>query len=257
MRFKPPPLNSTIGWRVEFRPTELQLTDFENAAFVTFILLLSRTILKYKLNLLIPLSKVDANIATAFKRDSRIVNFISLFILDASPIDLAASCSNLNRNRTYSTCCDPPDLNCLLSQDSQENDSADTFDCSMDPPPACSSMAFTEVKPEDSYTLMSVDEIINGSVSELMTTAKWIRSRIINHPDYKKDSYISPKINFDLMRECWNITEGICRPPELLPHDSIVVDNNSVASASSTSTYQSLNNTNVYHCNGVHDPSKC
>ncbi|CAH8838415.1 unnamed protein product [Trichobilharzia szidati] len=300
MRFKPPPLNSTIGWRVEFRPTELQLTDFENAAFVTFILLLSRTILKYNLNLLIPLSKVDANIATAFKRDSVLNGKFyfkqgHLITTDASPIDLAASCSNLNRNRTYSTCCEPPDLNCLLSQHSQENDSSDAFDCSMNPPPSCSSVAFTEVKPEDSYTLMSVDEIINGSDTfpgllplirlyveekggeletvdlinsyldliqkrasgELMTTAKWIRSRIINHPDYKKDSYISPKINFDLMRECWNITEGIIRPRELLPHDSIV-DKNSIASASSTSIYQSLNNTNVYHCNGVvHDPSKC
>jgi hypothetical protein len=24
MRFKPPPVNSDIGWRVEFRPTEVQ-----------------------------------------------------------------------------------------------------------------------------------------------------------------------------------------------------------------------------------------
>lgn len=70
MRFKPPPLDSNIGWRVEFRPTELQLTDFENAAFVTFILLLSRTILRLKLNLLIPISKVDENMATAVKRDA-------------------------------------------------------------------------------------------------------------------------------------------------------------------------------------------
>ncbi|CAO1295239.1 unnamed protein product [Diamesa tonsa] len=32
MRFKPPPPNTPIGWRVEFRPCEVQLTDFENAA---------------------------------------------------------------------------------------------------------------------------------------------------------------------------------------------------------------------------------
>lgn len=32
MRFKPPPLNSSIGWRVEFRPCEAQISDFENAA---------------------------------------------------------------------------------------------------------------------------------------------------------------------------------------------------------------------------------
>ncbi|CAG8748016.1 737_t:CDS:2, partial [Dentiscutata heterogama] len=33
VRFKPPPPNSNIGWRVEFRCMEVQITDFENAAF--------------------------------------------------------------------------------------------------------------------------------------------------------------------------------------------------------------------------------
>jgi glutamate--cysteine ligase catalytic subunit len=58
MRFKPPPTNSSIGWRVEFRPLDLQLTDFENAAFVVFIVLLTRAILSFKLNLYIPITKV-------------------------------------------------------------------------------------------------------------------------------------------------------------------------------------------------------
>ena len=34
VRFKPPPPNSSIGWRVEFRPLEVQLTDFENAGLI-------------------------------------------------------------------------------------------------------------------------------------------------------------------------------------------------------------------------------
>lgn len=70
MRFKPPPPNSSIGWRVEFRPCEIQITDFENAAFVCFIVLLSRVILSYNLNLLIPISKVDDNMAKAQKRNA-------------------------------------------------------------------------------------------------------------------------------------------------------------------------------------------
>lgn len=37
---------------------QVQLTDFENAAYVTFIVLLTRVILSFDLNLLIPLSKV-------------------------------------------------------------------------------------------------------------------------------------------------------------------------------------------------------
>lgn len=70
MRFKPPPPNSNIGWRVEFRPMEVQLTDFENAAFATFIVLLSRTILSLKLNFLIPISKVEENMENAVRRDA-------------------------------------------------------------------------------------------------------------------------------------------------------------------------------------------
>ena len=58
MRFKIPPANSNIGWRVEFRPCEVQITDFENAAFGVFIVLLTRAILTFKLNMLIPISKV-------------------------------------------------------------------------------------------------------------------------------------------------------------------------------------------------------
>lgn len=58
LRFKPPPPNSSIGWRVEFRSMEVQLTDFENAAFAIFVVLLSRAILYFNLNFYVPISKV-------------------------------------------------------------------------------------------------------------------------------------------------------------------------------------------------------
>ncbi|CAG8762948.1 35205_t:CDS:10, partial [Racocetra persica] len=70
MRFKPPPPNSNIGWRVEFRSMEVQITDFENAAFAIFIVLLTRVILSYGLNFYIPISKVDENMKIAHKRDA-------------------------------------------------------------------------------------------------------------------------------------------------------------------------------------------
>lgn len=70
MRFKPPPPNSTIGWRVEFRPCEVQITDFENAAIVCFVVLLTRVILSYNLDFLIPISKVDENMQNAQKRNA-------------------------------------------------------------------------------------------------------------------------------------------------------------------------------------------
>lgn len=70
VRWKPPPVNSDIGWRVEFRSMEAQLTDFENAAFTVLTVLFSRVLLYFKLNLYIPLSRVDENMATAHKRDA-------------------------------------------------------------------------------------------------------------------------------------------------------------------------------------------
>ncbi len=68
MRFKPPPPGSSIGWRVEFRAMEVQTSDFENAAYTLFIVLLSRAILSFRLNLYLPLSRVDANMAAAQQR---------------------------------------------------------------------------------------------------------------------------------------------------------------------------------------------
>lgn len=71
VRFKAPPSpQSDIGWRVEFRPMEIQMTDFENSAFAIFMTLLSRTILHFDLNLYMPISTVDENMEKAHGRDS-------------------------------------------------------------------------------------------------------------------------------------------------------------------------------------------
>jgi len=46
------------------------MTDFENAAIVTFVVLLTRAIMTYNLNLLIPISNVDENMQAAQQRDA-------------------------------------------------------------------------------------------------------------------------------------------------------------------------------------------
>lgn len=62
-RWKPPPPRDSpndphIGWRTEFRSMEVQMTDFENAAFTVFIVLVTRVLLAFDLRLYVPLSKV-------------------------------------------------------------------------------------------------------------------------------------------------------------------------------------------------------
>ena len=53
------------GWRVEFRPLELQLTDFENAAYSIAIVLMSRAILAMGYNFYLPMSLVEENMRRA------------------------------------------------------------------------------------------------------------------------------------------------------------------------------------------------
>ena len=55
--------------RTEFRSMEMQATDAENAAFIIFVVLVTRVILAFDLNLYIPLSKVDENMKRAHVRD--------------------------------------------------------------------------------------------------------------------------------------------------------------------------------------------
>lgn len=49
-----------------------------------------------------------------------------------------------------------------------------------------------------------------------MTTAKWMREFVANHPQYKVDSVITDKINYDLMVKCNQIAKGNETCPELI-----------------------------------------
>ncbi|KAI9004403.1 glutamate-cysteine ligase-domain-containing protein [Hyaloraphidium curvatum] len=217
MRFKPPPpSNPSIGWRVEFRPMEIQLTDFENAAYSIFIVLLTRAILSYNLNLYIPISKVDANMEAAHARS-------------------AASEGRFWFRRN------------IFGQPPQRKESATPYvSPSLLPsiaPGIPDPEGYTTLPApddEDRYTSMTIDDILNGNAElgfpglvplvrgyvngradidadtrkalfryvdyisakasgKLVTTATWIRQFVAAHPDYKRDSLVSQKVNYDLM----------------------------------------------------------
>jgi len=74
-RWKPPPPRHSpedphIGWRTEFRSMEVSMTDFENAAFTVFVVLVTRVLLAFDLSFYIPLSKVDENMKRAHLKDA-------------------------------------------------------------------------------------------------------------------------------------------------------------------------------------------
>jgi hypothetical protein len=53
------------GWRVEFRPLEIQLTDFENAAFSLLTVLSTRSLLAMGYNFYLPVSLMETNMQRA------------------------------------------------------------------------------------------------------------------------------------------------------------------------------------------------
>ena len=66
MRFKPPPSqNSSIGWRVEFRTMDIQLTDFENTCLIVALGLIVNVINHFDVNFIIPITLADENMKRA------------------------------------------------------------------------------------------------------------------------------------------------------------------------------------------------
>ncbi|KAI0744210.1 glutamate-cysteine ligase catalytic subunit [Daedaleopsis nitida] len=229
VRFKPPPINSKIGWRVEFRPMEVQLTDFENAAFAVFIVLLSRAILQYNLNLYVPISKVDENMARAQRRDAvRSERFY--FRKDVFP---SASSTPSRASSTPSSPVSEHSGPILVNGNGKEKKLRNCF-----PLPPMPDDAFVHGSVEDEYEEMSLEEIMNGKGAtfpgllnlvymyletidmdehssqrieeyldlvrrrtngSLRTAASWIREFVRSHPAYRFDSVVSQEINYDLM----------------------------------------------------------
>ncbi|KAK8089897.1 glutamate-cysteine ligase catalytic subunit [Apiospora hydei] len=214
MRFKPPPAGSDIGWRVEFRPMEIQITDFENAAFSVFMVLITRAILSFDLNFYIPIAKVDENMETAHARDA-VLNKKFYF-----------------RKNPFPT-----------RQSRGGGASGTSTPMGVSRPP-------TPTGPvEDEYALMSIDEVINGSRTEdndfpglipivesyldsvnvdvqtrcelatyldlirrrasgeLWTAARWIRDFVDHHPAYQHDSVVGDEVTKDLVGSVIDITD--------------------------------------------------
>ncbi|KAJ6157626.1 hypothetical protein N7470_005218 [Penicillium chermesinum] len=196
MRFKPPPSEKDdIGWRVEFRSMEIQITDFENAAFSIFMVLITRAILSFDLNFYIPIQRTTENMETAHVRNA-VLDSKFYFRKDPFPKRVP---------RTHGSTV-----------------SANPSSAVNTPPPS------PPLGPvESEYELMTIAEIINGvnvdvetrcflasyldlirkrADGTLWTGAKWIREFVTHHPSYKQDSVVSEEICYDLVKAVEEVT---------------------------------------------------
>ncbi|XP_027953543.1 glutamate--cysteine ligase catalytic subunit isoform X2 [Eumetopias jubatus] len=211
MRFKPPPPNSDIGWRVEFRPMEVQLTDFENSAYVVFVVLLTRVILSYKLDFLIPLSKVDENMKVAQKRDA-VLQGMFYFRKD---ICKGGTAVVDGYSKAQSSTDQAVEEYTLMSIDTIINGKEAVFPGLI--PILNSYLENMEVDVDTRCSILNYLKLIKKRASgELMTVARWMREFIANHPDYKQDSVITDEMNYSLILKCNQIANELCECPELL-----------------------------------------
>ncbi|KWU43246.1 glutamate-cysteine ligase catalytic subunit [Rhodotorula sp. JG-1b] len=244
VRFKPPPPGSPIGWRVEFRSMEVQLTDYENAAFSVFIVLLTRAIMSLGLNFYLPISKVDENMHRAHRRDA--INTQKFYFR-----------KNLFDPKPGHPC--DPSLDALSSSLPTAGEDISPRQPRSPGAPNGSSVPTGPV--EDEYDEFTINEIVNGApernfpgligvvriyldglekegkVSEevrkgidrslelvrrradgsLITLATYMRRFVHSHPAYKHDSVVSQEINYDLIKALDEIERGERAAPELLP----------------------------------------
>ena len=211
VRWKPPPFHkgvmdtkseNHIGWRVEFRSMEVQMTDFENAAFVVFVVLLSRVILGLELNTYIPISKLDENIRTAHKRDA-VKNERFWFRSNLIPDEVGRETRWTKQSG-----------NELMTIAEILEGKGDHFPGLV---PLC--RTYLDFIGCDSVTRAKVDTyldfICDRANGRLLTNAAWIRRFVTNHPDYGHDSRVPQTVAYDLLIAAKEIGEGIRHEPLL------------------------------------------
>lgn len=249
VRWKPPPPRNSpndphIGWRTEFRSMEIQLTDFENAAFTAFTVLLTRVILTFDLNFYIPMSRVDANMQRAHSRNAAAKGKF-FFRRHLAPLEEGddgfgvkyASMFSRAVNGETSTNPEPEMSDDGVSRQRRQAPCAP----GSEEENAFEEMTMAEIMKGKGDYFPGLIPLINAyldhincdavtkerlatylsfieqrATGELVTPATWMRNFVRNHPAYKGDSVVSDEINYDLMKACKDIGEGTLHVPELL-----------------------------------------
>ncbi|KAK3901387.1 glutamate-cysteine ligase-domain-containing protein [Staphylotrichum tortipilum] len=233
MRFKPPPADNSIGWRVEFRPMEIQITDFENAAFTVFLVLVTRVILSYNLNFYIPIRRVDENMETAHARDAvlqkRFFFRRNLFPAVRAPRSAAGSGTSTPIPSRPPTPAGPVEdeyrlmtVNEIINGTAYARgtptqadrdaagESEGDFPGLM--PLVESYLDSVNVDVATRCRLAAYLELIRKRASgELCTAARWIREFVEKHPEYGRDSVVGEKITKDLVERVIKVGEAEAR----------------------------------------------
>ncbi|CCH62574.1 hypothetical protein TBLA_0H02900 [Henningerozyma blattae CBS 6284] len=225
LRFKPPLLpesdneSSNVnppGWRVEFRPMEVQLTDFENAAFSTFLYLIVDSILScnISMNPYLKMSKVWKNMEIAHLRNAATNSKFYWKNSFQLPLSSTPTSTSYNDSPIDSVILDNESTSLYPIDEIFHNKQNGIFTNFINPSLRKHGLVkkdWVELKnsprESESFRIYQYLKLIsNRANGKLKTPAKFLKDFILNHKDYKNDSKISKSINYDLLLMCERIT---------------------------------------------------
>lgn len=206
---------------------EIQLTDFENAAFTAFIVLLTRVIVNWDLNFYIPLSRVDCNMQRAHSRNAAAKGKF-FFRRHMAPLQEGDDGFGVQYSSMFSEAVNGVDGgDDEAGSDAVNGEEGEISDYRRNAPCAPGGQE------ENSYEEMTMAEIMTGkgdyfpgliplinayldaincdtktretltmyldfiekrALGELVTPATWMRNYVRSHPAYKGDSVVSDEI---------------------------------------------------------------
>lgn len=217
VRWKPPPGGmdphqdpaKRIGWRTEFRSMEVQLTDFENAAFTTFVVLVSRVILTFDLNLYIPLSKVDENMTRAHSQNAATQQrfWWRMHMGPPQQSDCTSKTGCCRVHEDQDGCEEMTILEILEGKGNYYPGMIVLVNAYLDK---------INADPETTKQMNLYMELLRRRASgKLVTCAQWMRNFVTKHRSYKGDGVVSQEIAYDLMTTCNKVGQGKVQVPEM------------------------------------------
>jgi hypothetical protein len=239
------------GWRVEFRPLEVQLTDFENAAYAILTVLTARCLVARGYNLYLPMSLVEENMKRAQLKDAVLLQRFYIRRNIFSPENVNNSI--FQNTQRIEDCCRESDEHHPIKTDTPCEHSHLVMT------PSAYDRVIPSIEDIDIIEL-SINEILNGesgqdpkrfpgilpmlyhfinslgcddrkhvtnelraylslisdrAAGRLPTTAHYLRKFVEQHPDYRGDGTMTPFIADDLLELCEDIGMGRVQCHEL------------------------------------------
>ncbi|CCW64905.1 unnamed protein product [Phytomonas sp. EM1] len=197
VRLKPPPYGSNIGWRLEFRVMDVLPTPFENAAFATFISLLTNAIIKYNPIFYTKMSIVDENMGRAH---------------------LINPCSQMYVMRKQ------------IFSDSYTSSDAETTKLSIDEIFNGKGAEYYGLIPlvrryieDENLSCPQLEAYLKflsmRASGAIPTAAQYLRKFVLSHPAYQQDSRLNMQIAYDLTMHVHGLSSGTISDNLYLPMD--------------------------------------